>query len=186
MRQSNYPIQSLILNRWSPRAMSGEPIKDEELMPLFEAARWAPSSQNSQPWRFIFGKKGTPHWKPLFDLLYPSNQSWAKNAAVLVLMISHKDYNGKTSTTHSFDAGAAWQNLALEGYARGLVIHAMGGFEHQRGKKLCHIPDGFQLEVMIAIGKPGKKENLSLELQKKEAPSMRFPLNKSVMEGIFQ
>ena len=188
MRQPEYPIEPLILNRWSSRAMSGESLTDEELMPLFEAARWAPSSFNAQPWRFIFAKRETSHWKPLFDLLVESNQSWANAAAVLVLLISHKvfEHNGKPSATHSFDTGAAWENLALEGFARGLVIHGMQGFDYEKAKVVCNIPDDFQVEAMIAIGKAGKKEDLLPEMQKKESPSARKPLSEITMEGKYQ
>lgn len=185
MRQPDHSIQPLILNRWSPRAMSGETIEDEELMPLFEAARWAPSSYNAQPWRFIFAKRETEHWKPLFELLVEFNQSWAKDAAALVLIISHKvfEHNGKPSDTHSFDTGAAWENLALEGSARGLVVHGMQGFDYEKAKTVCNIPDDFQVEAMVAIGKPGNKEVLPPELQIKETPSTRKPLRELIMEG---
>lgn len=188
MRQPEYPIEPLILNRWSPRAMSGESLTDEELMPLFEAARWAPSSYNAQPWRFIFAKRETEHWKPLFELLVEFNQSWANHAAVLALIISHKVFerNGKPSDTHSFDAGAAWENLALEGSARGLVIHGMQGFDYEKAKSVCNIPDDFQVEVMVAIGKLGKKEDLPEGARQKETPSMRKPLSEIVMEGKYQ
>ncbi len=187
MRQSEYPIEPLILNRWSPRAMSGETLTDEELLPLFEAARWAPSSYNGQPWRFIYGKRETDHWKALFELLVPFNQSWANKSAVLVLVISHKvfEHNGKPSVTHSFDTGAAWQNLALEGSARGLVTHGMQGFDYEKAKEVCRVPDDYQVEAMIAIGKKGKKEALPAEAQEKEAPSMRKPLSEIVMKGVF-
>ncbi len=188
MRQSDYPIQPLILNRWSPRAMSGGSLSDEELMPLFEAARWAPSSFNGQPWRFILAKRETEHWKPLFELLVEFNQSWVKNASALVLIISHKtfEHNGKPSQTHSFDTGAAWENLALEGSARGLVVHGMQGFDYEKAKTVCNIPDDFQVEAMAAIGKPGKKEDLPPEIQKKELPSERKPLSELVMEGKYK
>lgn len=185
MRTSKYPIQSLILNRWSPRAMSGETLTDEELMPLFEAARWAPSSYNAQPWRFIYAKRETPHWKVLFELLSEGNQKWVSHAAVLVVILSHTlfEHNQKPSITHSFDTGAAWCNLALEGCARNLVIHGMQGFDYKKAKKVCQIPDDYQVEAMIAIGKPGDPKTLSSELQSQEKPSTRKPLTELVMEG---
>src|SRR5690349_3147088 len=96
-RKPEYDIEPMLLTRWSPRAMSGESIGKDELMPLFEAARWAPSSYNNQPWRFIYAMKGTPHWEPFFNLLVEGNQAWCKNAAVLVIIASGKnfEYNGK-------------------------------------------------------------------------------------------
>lgn len=184
MRQSEYPIQPLILNRWSPRAMSGEPLSDEELFPLFEAARWAPSSYNAQPWRFYFAKRETDAWKPLYELLVPFNQSWADDAAVLVVIASHLvfEHNGKPSPTHSFDTGAAWENLALEGSARNLVIHGMQGFDYKKAKDVCQLPDDYAVEAMVAIGKPGKKEDLPKDAQEREKPSSRKSLKELVID----
>src|ERR1700730_17158483 len=129
-RKSTHEIHPLILNRWSPRSMSGEEMSDEELMPLFEAARWAPSSYNDQPWRFLYTKHNKKHWDTFFNLMIPFNQSWAKNAACLVVVISKKtfDYNNKPAKTHSYDTGAAWMALALEGCSRKYVVHGMEGF----------------------------------------------------------
>lgn len=184
-RKPEYPIHKLFTDRWSPRAMSGEPITDEELMTLFEAARWAPSSYNNQPWRFIYAKRDTPHWDHLFDLMGEFNQSWTKNAAVLVVVISHKvfEYDGKPARTHSFDAGAAWENLALQGTLMGLVVHGMQGFDYDKAAKGLNIPDDYKVEAMIAIGRPGKKQDLSEELQKREEPSDRKPVSEFVFEG---
>jgi nitroreductase len=111
-RKSNYPISSIILNRWSPRAMTGEELSDKELMTLFEAARWAPSSYNNQPWRFIYAKRNSPNWEKFLNLLVSGNQIWAKNAAALVVVISHNNFehNNKQARTHSFDTGAAWSS----------------------------------------------------------------------------
>lgn len=186
-RKTTYPISDFIVNRWSARAMNGEEITDQELFSLFEAARWAPSSYNNQPWRFIYGKRKTAHFETLFKLLTKSNQAWAKQAAVLVVMISKKtfDYNGKPSKTHSFDTGAAWENLALEGSKKGLVVHGMEGFSYRRAKKVLSIPDNYQVEAMVAIGKKGMKESLPEELQKREFPSDRKPLKSLIWEGKF-
>lgn len=187
-RKPTYPIHPLILSRWSPRAMTGEDISEEELMALFEAARWAPSSYNNQPWRFIYAKKNTPHWKTLFGLMGEFNQAWTKNAAVLVVGISKNtsDFNGKPSTTHSFDAGAAWENLALEATSRGLVAHGMEGFDYAKAKIVLGIPNDYAVEAMIAIGKRGKKAILPAQMQKREMPSDRRPLKELVMEGKFR
>ncbi len=187
-RKPEYDIDPLILNRWSPRAMSGEEISDEELMPLFEAARWAPSSFNGQPWRFIYAKRNTTHWDKLFNVLIEFNKSWAKNAAVLVVIISRKhfEHNNKPSITHRFDAGAAWENLALEATSKGLVAHGMEGFDYEKAKKDLEIPDDYDVEAMVAIGKKGRKEELPKELQERERPSNRKPLKDIIMEGKFK
>jgi len=167
--------------------MSGEGIADDELMALFEAARWAPSSYNNQPWRFIYAKRETVHWDRLFGLMVEFNQSWTFNAAVLIVVISKKtfDFNGEECRTHSFDTGAAWENLALEASARGLVAHGMQGFDYDRARIELNIPDDHQVEAMIAIGKPGQKEKLPEALQEKETPSDRRPLSEIIKEGAF-
>ena len=187
-RTPNYPIEPYILNRWSPRAMSGEEMSDEELMTLFEAARWAPSSYNNQPWRFIYAKRDTEHWEKFFNLMVEFNQNWAKNAAVLVVVVSKKtfDKNEKPSVTHAFDAGAAWENLALEAAHRGLVAHGMEGFDYEKAQRKLNIPDDHEVHAMIAIGKRGKKEDLPEKMQEMEVPSERRPLEEIVMEGSFR
>ncbi|MEI8300313.1 MAG: nitroreductase family protein [Chlamydiota bacterium] len=181
------PIQKLIKDRWSPRAMSSEPLSKEELMPLFEAARWAPSSYNAQPWRFIYAHRGSKHWDLLFDLLVPFNQSWAKNAAALVLILSRTTFshNNKPSPTHSFDTGAAWENLALEGHARGLVVHGMQGFDYQKAIETFQIPTHYQVEAMVAIGKQGPLTSLDDSIRKDEHPKERLSLDDLISEGIF-
>lgn len=187
-RHANYPIHPLLFNRWSPRSMTGDEISDEELMPLFEAARWAPSSYNNQSWRFLYAKRNTPEWETFYNLMVPGNQEWTKNAAVLLVIISKTtfDYNGKPSRTHSYDAGAAWMSLALEGSARGLVVHGMEGFDYDKAKRDLNIPEGYQVEAMAAIGRPGRKESLPEKLQKNEAPGPRRPLDEIVMKGKFK
>lgn len=186
-RQTQYNVNSIFPNRWSPRAMSGEEITNEELMSLFEAARWAPSSNNNQPWRFLFARRNTDNWNSFFNLLNASNQVWVKNAAVLIVIISKKtfDFNGKPSITHSFDTGAAWENLALQGSILGLVVHGMQGFDYERARKELNVPAEYQVEAMVAIGKPGKKEDLPLHLQEREFPSDRKELAEIAFEGKF-
>src|SRR6266542_6594954 len=115
-RHPLYDIHPLLLHRWSPRATSGEEISDTELMRLFEAARWAPSSYNGQPWRFIYAKRNTEYWDKFLNLMVDFNKSWAKNATVLVVIVSRKNFehNEQPSVTHQFDAGAAWENHVLQ------------------------------------------------------------------------
>src|SRR2546429_6659079 len=188
IRKADHEIESSLLDRWSPRAMSGEEISDEELMRLFEAARWAPSSFNAQQWRALYARRGTEHWHPFFELLVDANKSWAKNAAVLVLFISRTtfEYNDEPSITHSFDTGAAWENFALQGFRQGLVVHGMEGFDYERARKELRIPDEFQVEAMAAVGKPGAKESLPEKLQTRENPNDRRKVSESVFEGPFR
>ena len=187
-RKSTYPINPLILNRWSPRSMTGEELDNEEIMSLFEAARWAPSSYNNQPWRFIYAKRNTEHWDRLFNLLVEGNRAWAKNSALLVVVISRKnfEYNEKPARTHQFDAGSAWEKLALEAFSRGIVAHGMQGFDYDKARIDLEIPTDFEVMAMIAIGKKGPRENLSPELQEKEKLTDRKPLKDIVMEGIYR
>jgi nitroreductase len=187
-RQSQYDINQLLLHRWSPRAMSGEEILDTELMRLFEAARWAPSSYNGQPWRFIYAKRNSEPWDKLFSLMVDFNKSWAKNAAVLVVVVSRKNFehDGKPSVTHQFDAGAAWENLALQGETQGLVTHGMQGFDYEKARRDLSIPDTFDVLAMVAIGKPAPKEILPTDVQQREQASDRKPLSEIIMEGQFR
>jgi len=187
IRKADYPIEKLLIDRWSPRAMSGEEISGEELMRLFEAARWAPSSFNAQQWRALYARRGTEHWQTFFELLVDANKAWAKNAAVLVVFISRKffDHNDEPSVTHSYDTGAAWENFALQGFHQRLVVHGMEGFDYERARKELRIPDEFQVEAMAAVGRPGPKEVLPEKLQARESPNDRRKLAESVFEGPF-
>ena len=187
-RQAEHPADSLFLDRWSPRAMSGEPLSEAELRVLFEAARWAPSAYNNQPWRLIYARRDTAQWPLLFDLLVDFNKSWCAKAAALVLFVSKTtfDHNGQPSISHSFDTGAAWANLALQGSLKGYVVHGMQGFDYARAKTELGIPDGYAVEAMVAIGKPGKVEDLPEAARARETPSDRRPLSATVFEGRFQ
>lgn len=186
-RQADHPVDSMFVDRWSPRAMSGEEISREELMVLFEAARWAPSSYNNQPWRILYARRNSEQWPLFFDLLVDTNKAWCRNAAALLVFISKTtfDHNGKPSRTHSYDCGAAWENLALQGYLKGYVVHGMQGFDYESARTVLNIPDGFQVEAMAAIGRPGAKEALPEELQKREMPNNRRKLEQTVCEGAF-
>ncbi|MBI1387440.1 MAG: nitroreductase [bacterium] len=187
IRQPVYPIDDRFINRWSPRAFSGEPIRDDELMTLFEAARWAPSSFNAQPWFFLYAKRDTPQWNTFFDLLIEFNQQWCKNAAVLLVAISRKNFehNGKPNANHSFDTGSAWQSLALQTVFMGLAAHGMAGFDAEKARVSLNIPDEFHVDAMIAIGKPGDKNDLPEAMREREAPSQRKPIGEFIKEGGF-
>lgn len=186
-RQATYPILNLILQRWSPRAMSGESITYIELMTILEAARWAPSSYNAQSWRFLYAMRDTPEWNTFLDLLVPFNQEWCKNAAVLVIVLSRKNftYNDKPSRTHSFDAGSAWENAALQGFSMNLVMHGMEGFDYDKARAVLGVPEQYDIEMMFVVGKPGKKDDLPEELRKREEQSDRLRLDEIVFKGQF-
>ncbi len=186
-RKPEYEVLPLFYTRWSPRAMSGEVMTKEELLPLFEAARWAPSSYNNQPWRFIaaVGKEKGQFMNFLGDF----NRQWCKNASALVVIVSSNlfDHNKKASITHSFDTGAAWMSLALEGARRGFVVHGMEGFDYEKVRTELKIPQTYTVEAMCAIGKPGKLSVLSPEMAKREVPSGRKKMNEFVnLDGKFE
>lgn len=188
LRRAERAIHPLILERWSPRSLKGESIDEMDLMTLFEAARWAPSSYNNQPWRYIYAKRETPAFEKFLNLLVEFNRKWASKASVLGVAIAQKffSHNQKPSITHQFDAGAAWQNLCLQGSAMGLVVHGMQGFDYAQAKSSLSIPDDYTVLAMFAIGKRAPKSELPLDLQERETPSNRKKIEEFVMEGKFR
>jgi nitroreductase len=184
-RTPDFPVDPLFVDRWSPRAMSGASITDEELFVLFEAARWAPSSGNLQPWRMFYAHRDTADWPTFFGLLKESNQTWCRNAAVLIVVASQQfsSRSGAPLRTHSYDTGAAWQNFALQGTRSGLVVHGMGGFDYDMAKERLRMPETWHVEAMIAVGRPGDVADLSESLQARETPSPRHPTSTFVYKG---
>lgn len=186
-RNPDFDIEPLFAQRWSPRAMSGEALAQDELMSLFEAARWAPSSFNGQPWRFLYATRDSAHWDRFFGLLAEPNQQWCHRAAALIVVVSRTTYerNGKPAGTHTYDSGAAWQNLALQGSLKGLVVHGMQGFDYKRAARELNVPEDHQVEAMAAVGRPGSKTDLPEGFQDKEQPSPRKPVKEIAFEGAF-
>ncbi len=187
-RERQYNVADIFIDRWSPRAMSGESITDRELMTLFEAARWAPSAFNNQPWRFLYTKRDSDSWETFFNLLAEGNRTWVKNAAVLMVVISKKtsEYNNKPVRTHAFDTGSAWVSLALQGSISGLVVHGMAGFDYDKAKEDLGIPDDYNVEAMVAVGRPGDKNELPEKLRNIEKPSGRKEIKEIAFEDKFQ
>ncbi len=190
-RKADHEIEPIFLERWSPRAFTGEPIPQAELLRLFEAARWAPSTYNSQPWRFCYAHRDTPAFATCLDLLMETNRSWCKNAAALVFVISAKSFTppgGKApidSYSHSFDSGAAWASLAFQGLKMGWATHGMGGFDYARAPGVLNLPEGHRVEMALAIGRKGDKAVLPEALQAREQPNGRKPVTDFVLEGGF-
>jgi nitroreductase len=187
-RKADYPVDPLFVDRWSPRAMSGESLSQDELFALFEAARWAPSAGNTHPWRILYAHRDTAQWPLFFDLLVDRNKAWCHNAAVLLLFISRTTHEqtGRPLKTHSYDTGAAWENLALQGTLKGLVVHGMAGFDYARAKTELNIPDDFHVEAMAAVGKPGPLTVLPEDFQARESPNTRRPISEVVFEGVYR
>jgi nitroreductase len=184
IRTTSQPIDPLFIDRWSPRSMTGAPLTEQQLLPLFEAARWAPSSGNFQPWRMLYALRDTPHWPVFFELLAEGNRPWAVNAGALVLFASrtHLD-DGRPAVTHSYDTGAAWQNFALQGWLKGYVVHGMQGFDYERARTALRIPAEYCVEAMAAIGYPGERSALPEKYQARETPNARRPLEASICAG---
>ena len=187
-RSADFPIEPLFVRRWSPRAMSGEPLSEEELFTLFEAARWAPSTYNEQEWRFLYARRDTPSWPLLFDLLVEGNRAWCQHAALLAVILAHKVFqkNRNPNPVHLFDCGAAFENLALQGTAMGLVVHGMQGFDFDKARTVLAVPDDYAVAAMFAAGRPGDPTQLSEILRQREVPSGRRPVREFTHEGIFE
>ncbi len=189
-RTADHAIDPIYLDRWSPRAFTGEAMPHETLLSLFEAARWAPSAGNGQPWRFIYGHRGTAAFDAIYATLDEGNRRWADKASVLVVIVSQthrKNADGemRPAYTHAFDTGAAWGYLALEAIRAGYYAHGMGGIDRAKAMEVLGIPDGFRVEAAVAIGRIAPKETLPEDLMKREAPSTRKPVTEFISEGRF-
>lgn len=183
-RTTEYNIDDIFLKRYSSRAMNGQPIAKEILMTLFESAHWAPSSLNSQPWRFLYAIHGTPDFDLFLSFIKPHNVDWCKNAGALIIVFSKKTLdNGNPNLKHSLDTGSAWENLALQATFLEIVAHAMGGFNDEPLRKELNIIDEYKTEIMIAVGYPGVIEDLPEPLREREKPSGRKNLEEIVFEG---
>jgi nitroreductase len=167
--------------------MTGQPVSREDLLRLIEAARWAPSSFNSQPWRFVYAIRDTTHWAPFLDLLKPGNRRWAEGAGALVVIAAKTTHapGDRPSRTYAFDAGAAWQNFCLQATAQGLVVRGMEGFDYDRAAQLVRLPEAHEVLAMAAVGWPGDVEDLPEPLRDRERPSGRFALPEIAFEGRF-
>jgi nitroreductase len=190
-RTADRDIESMFLERWSPRAFTAEPMPQATLLSLFEAARWAPSAFNSQPWRFVYAHRDTADWQRLFGLLIPYNQAWVARAAVLLFVISDRwrrsaGREPQALYSHSFDAGAAWLSLALQAQASGWAAHGMSGFNVAQAYPQLEVPEAdYRLEAAIAIGRPADRQVLAEPYQSMESPSSRRATDTFVFEGRF-
>lgn len=173
-RDFNVEILKEIKERWSPRAFSTEKIDDKDIMGLLEAARYAPSCFNEQPWRFIVAKSDEELDK-MRSIIVDSNRVWADNAPVLIMLLSKKsfEHNDKENYWHMFDAGTAWGYMSIEGERRGLITHAMGGFKRKKSREIYNIPEDYSILTVVAVGKYGEKDKLPEELKKMEQPGTR-------------
>jgi nitroreductase len=163
-------IHSMITDRWSPVAFSDKPVGEEVILSLFKAARWAPSSFNAQPWRFIMGKRGDETYPVLLDLLSDSNRTWAKTAPVLVLSIAETYFvdRGKENRFALYDTGMAVGNLLIQATFAGLYVHQMGGYDAEKAKGIFKLPEHQTPMAMMAIGYKGDRKQLPEDVAKRE------------------
>jgi nitroreductase len=168
-----------IRGRWSPKAFAADrPVAAADLRAILEAASFAPSSMNEQPWLFLVADE-TDTRQRLLEVLTPRNQTWAFRAPVLMLVLARRTFqiNQKENPWHRFDAGTAWGFLSLEAQRRGLVTHAMGGFSEKNAREVFAIPDEIDIIAAVAIGYYGDPAQLSEEQQAREHPSARVPVD---------
>ena len=185
---NTYPILEEIKQRWSPRAFSEKPVELEKVQSLLEAARWAASSMNEQPWRFIVGVKGDKTWNMVFETLGEWNQTWAFKAPVLILNLAKKTftYKGRENITHLYDTGQAVALMTTEAVNQGLVSHQMGGFSPEKSIELFDIPEDFAPISVTAFGYLGDPELLPEGMKESELEERkRQDLNKMVFSGKF-
>lgn len=190
-RQAEHPVEPIFLERWSPRAFDALPMPRADLMCILEAARWAPSAYNIQPWRFVHAMREDSVWAPWLELLDPFNAAWAGHASALVFLMSDRfmpncgEGTRQPSSTHRFDAGAAWAQLSLQATALGYQAHAMAGIDADAVRERLVVPAHFEIEIGIAIGRPASPDRLPPALRKREMPSDRLPLASIAFAGRF-
>lgn len=183
---AEHPIQDLIARRWSPRAFADTLVSVEELRSLLEAARWAASCFNDQPWSFLVGRKGDETWQGIHDCLVPANQSWAGAAPVLMLSMAHEDFvqTGKPNRHAQYDTGQAVAGMAIEATARGLFLHQMAGFDATAARERFKIPPRQTPMAAIALGHAGDPGTLPGPLAERErAPRDRVPISVFTFHG---
>lgn len=185
--KTTFDIHPIIKKRWSPRAFQSTPIQKETVMRLLEAARWAPSSFNEQPWRFMVGFKGDNTWQKIHDAMVEFNQQWAGNAPVLIMAIGNKiSSKGKTNAVYQYDVGQSMAYLTFQATEEGLATHQMGGFSKEKAIELFDIPEDHEPIALMAIGHQDKPGTLSPDFEKMEnAPRARKPLSELVFAGEF-
>lgn len=191
VRAADYPIDRMFLDRWSPRSLGTEPITRAELLTILEAGRWAPSCVNSQPWRFVYGLRGSPGFEQILATLWPTNQAWARNAAALVVVVSLTEalVPGQAASrplpTHAFDAGAAWMSIALQAQKLRWATHGMAGIDPDALRTIFSIPAEFAIQMVFAVGRRAEPDLLPEPLRQREFASMRRPLSELAGDGEF-
>lgn len=189
-RTAHPSVLPLIVERWSPRAFDGSAVPQEDLDVIFEAAGLAASAYNYQPWRFAYAHKGDANYDAFLSALIPFNQSWAKDAGVLVFAVSDElmrsEKGNNPNHSHSFDTGAAWGHAALQATAMGYHTHGMSGVDFDKAAEVLDVPEGFRVEMAFVIGKQGDVSQLPEMLQEREVISTRKPVGEIAFAGPFK
>ena len=182
---TSYPVMEVVRKRWSPRSFSERQIEPADLNTLFEAASWAPSSMNEQPWKYIYAHRHDASFHNFLECLYPGNASWAKNAAVLLLSLSRVDHqrDGNVNRYHMYDAGAANNTMLLQAASMDIFGHLLGGYDMEKAKAVFKIPESLDPVCFIALGYLGAPEQLEepflnrelSERSRKPVASFAFP-----------
>ncbi|MBS4013098.1 MAG: nitroreductase family protein [Bacteroidetes bacterium] len=185
---TKYNINPLIKERWSPRAFDNKEVEADKIHNVLEAARWAPSAFNEQPWRYIIGKKGTKTWQLIFDSLIDFNKTWAEPADVLVVVVGKKTLtsNSKENETYKYDVGQSVATMTVQATNEGLVMHQMGGFSKQKNIEAFNIPDDYEVIAAFALGYIGNVDQLPENFRNMETnPRQRKPFSEFVFEENF-
>lgn len=167
---NKYPIDENIAKRWSGRSYSDKPVEKDVLMSLFEAARWAASAFNEQPWQYVVGVKGDTNYDKIFDVLVEFNQSWAKSAPVLILVTAKKQFakNGNENIHSWYDTGQSMANLSIQATKFNLNVHQMGGFDQSKAETQIILDDNYEAVCVAAIGYRAEPESLPEGLREDE------------------
>lgn len=184
--KTQFPIHELLRRRWSPRAFSPRSVEPDVLRSLFEAARWAPSSGNQQPWRFLIARKEQPaEFDRMLHCLTDGNIAWCKDVPVLMISVANLRWDNGEPNRHAFhDVGQAAAQLTIEAVARGLFVHQMGGILVDKIRETYALPEGFEAVAGFALGYPGEPDQLSGKLRDRElAPRKRNPVDSFVFSG---
>jgi len=184
---AEYEILDLLRRRWSPHAFDARPVEADKLHRVLEAARWAMSSFNGQPWSYILATRDQPEaWQRLFDCLVEGNKAWAHTAPVLMLSVAALkfEHNGKPNRLAQHDVGAASAMMTIQATAEGLFVHQMAGFDTERARQTFQIPEDHEPMAAIAMGYPGDINVLPEKLKERTlAPRVRKPLSQFVFRG---
>ena len=189
-RKPDHPVADEFISRWSPRSFTGAPLTNAQMMSLLEAARWAPSASNQQPWRLVWALRGEDGFAAIHSALASGNQLWAGNAAALIVVaskdtVTNRDGEDVPNRTSGFDTGAAWMSLALQAQTMGLAAHAMGGFDKDKLSAAIALPEGHTLHCVVAVGEQGSADVLPEDLRAREKPSGRKAVAEIAVHGRF-